>query len=42
VKKLLIPVMIAAALGLAVVGIGASFAQEDGGPGSTFLAKVAA
>jgi len=42
VKKLFIPVMIAAALGLAVVGVGASFAQDDGGPASTFLSKVAA
>ena len=41
-KKLIIPVMIAAALGLAAVGVGASFAQQDNGTASTFLAKVAA
>jgi len=41
-KKLLIPVMIAAALALAVVGVGAGFAQQDNGAADTFLSKVAA
>ena len=41
-KKLLIPVMIAAALALAVVGVGAGFAQQDNGAVDTFLSKVAA
>jgi polyhydroxyalkanoate synthesis regulator phasin len=41
-KKLLIPAMIVAALGLAIVGVGAGFAQQDSGVGATFLAKVAA
>jgi len=34
--------MIVAALGLAIVGAGAGFAQQDNGAGDTFLAKVAA
>jgi uncharacterized protein YidB (DUF937 family) len=42
VKRLIIPLMALAALGLAVVGVGATFAQQDGGSASTFLAKVAA
>jgi len=41
-KKVLIPVVIAAALTLAIVGVGAGFAQQDSGPVDTFLAKVAA
>jgi polyhydroxyalkanoate synthesis regulator phasin len=41
-KKVLIPVMIAAALALAVVGVGAGFAQQDNGAADTFLSKVAA
>jgi polyhydroxyalkanoate synthesis regulator phasin len=41
-KKVLIPVLIAAALTLTVVGVGASFAQQDNGPVDSFLAKVAA
>ncbi len=41
-KRLLIPAMIVAALGLAIVGVGAGFAQQDSGVGDTFLAKVAA
>ena len=41
-KKLLIPVMIAAALALAVVGVGAGFAQQNNGAADTFLSKVAA
>ena len=41
-KKVLIPVMIAAALALAVVGVGAGFAQQDSGAADTFLSKVAA
>jgi len=42
VKKVLIPVMIAAALAIAVVGVGAGFAQQDNGAADTFLSKVAA
>jgi polyhydroxyalkanoate synthesis regulator phasin len=41
-KKILIPVMIAAALALAAVGVGAGFAQQDSGAADTFLSKVAA
>ena len=41
-KKVLIPVMIAAALALAIVGVGAGFAQQDSGAADTFLSKVAA
>ena len=41
-KRLFIPLIAAAALGLAVVGVGAGFAQQGNGTASTFLAKVAA
>ena len=41
-KRLFIPLIAAAALGLAVVGVGAGFAQQGNGSASTFLAKVAA
>jgi len=41
-KRLLIPLITVAALGLAVVGVGAGLAQQDNGSASTFLAKVAA
>ena len=41
-KRLFIPLITAAALGLAVVGVGAGLAQQGNGSASTFLAKVAA
>ena len=41
-KKLYIPLITAAVLGLAVVGVGAGFAQQANGSTSTFLGKVAA
>jgi polyhydroxyalkanoate synthesis regulator phasin len=41
-KRLFIPLITAAALGLAVVGVGAGFAQQGNETASTFLAKVAA
>ena len=41
-KRLFIPLITVAALGLAVVGVGAGLAQQDNGSASTFLAKVAA
>jgi len=42
VKRLFIPLITVAVLGLAVVGVGAGFAQQGNGSASTFLAKVAA
>jgi hypothetical protein len=41
-KKVLIPVLVAVALTVAIVGVGASFAQGDSGVADGFLAKVAA
>jgi polyhydroxyalkanoate synthesis regulator phasin len=41
-KKLFIPLITVAVLGLAVVGVGAGFAQQANGTTSTFLGKVAA
>jgi len=41
-KRLLIPVMVVAALGLAAIGVGAGFAQQDNAAADSFLAKVAA
>jgi len=41
-KRLFIPLITVAALGLAVVGVGAGFAQQGNETASTFLAKVAA
>lgn len=41
-KKLFIPLITVAVLGVAVVGVGAGFAQQANGSTSTFLGKVAA
>jgi polyhydroxyalkanoate synthesis regulator phasin len=41
-KRLFIPLITVAALGLAVVGVGAGLAQQGNGTATTFLAKVAA
>lgn len=40
-KRILIPVMVVAALGLAAIGVGVGFAQQDNTPVDSFLAKVA-
>jgi polyhydroxyalkanoate synthesis regulator phasin len=41
-KRLIIPLITAAVLGLAVVGVGVGLAQQEDGTVNTFLAKVAA
>jgi len=41
-KRILIPVMVVVALGVAAIGVGAGFAQQDNTTVDSFLAKVAA